>query len=149
MYQVDPFLQLIGDSKLQAVKPVVDKPVVDHVRAVYGSNEDNEDALKFLSAIERTENQSKESIATMIVKFFVRSSDVTFIFIILLQCCSLASSRTTILTFEILFQEDSSGIKQQLLKEFTPVDGCPLGAQLFTESCHRVTTFSSFSFFSL
>ncbi|GAY37022.1 hypothetical protein CUMW_026050 [Citrus unshiu] len=96
--------------------------LVDKTNCLW-SNEDNEDALKYLSAIERTESQSKESIATLIVKFVARSSDVTFIFVILLQCCSLASSGTTIVTFEILLQEDSSGIKQQLLKEFTPSDG--------------------------
>ncbi|KAH9710217.1 hypothetical protein KPL70_013430 [Citrus sinensis] len=109
--------------------------LVDKTNCLW-SNEDNEDALKYLSAIERTESQSKESIATLIVKFVARSSDVTFIFVILLQCCSLASSGTTIVTFEILLQEDSSGIKQQLLKEFTPSDGFLSAAQLFTESCH-------------
>ncbi|KAH9774558.1 hypothetical protein KPL71_013684 [Citrus sinensis] len=90
------------------------------------------------SLVDKTkgQSQSKESIATLIVKFVARSSDVTFIFVILLQCCSLASSGTTIVTFEILLQEDSSGIKQQLLKEFTPADGFPLGAQFFIESCH-------------
>ncbi|KAL9420950.1 hypothetical protein AB3S75_038508 [Citrus x aurantiifolia] len=80
--------------------------LVDKTNCLW-SNEDNEDALKYLSAIERTESQSKESIATLIVKFVARSSD-----------------------------EDSSGIKQQLLKEFTPSDGFPSAAQLFTESCH-------------
>ncbi|KAK9189295.1 hypothetical protein WN944_020701 [Citrus x changshan-huyou] len=53
---------------------------------------------------------------------------------------SLLGSATATITTEIpplLYPcEDSSGIKQQLLKEFTPADGFPLGAQFFIESCH-------------
>ncbi|KAE8723334.1 protein OBERON 4-like [Hibiscus syriacus] len=62
----DPFLQLVDDCKLQITNP----------GKIYGSKEDNEDALKSLSEIHLAENQSKESLATMIVKFLGNLSDV-------------------------------------------------------------------------
>ena len=63
LFQVDPFLQLVSDSKLQAVVEADRQP-----SKVYGSKEDDEDALKTLSSIKLTESQSKESFATMIVQ---------------------------------------------------------------------------------
>ncbi|CAJ1934197.1 unnamed protein product [Sphenostylis stenocarpa] len=92
---VDPFLQLVSDCKLQAVADTVRQPSV-----VYGSKEDDEDALKSLSAIKLTESQSKESFSNMIVQ-------------------SLGIS-----------QNESSILKERLLDEFSPDDACPLGAQL-------------------
>ncbi|WRX09765.1 hypothetical protein QQP08_002252 [Theobroma cacao] len=68
---VDPFLELVDDCKLQTAKT---EP--EHPGKVYGSKEDNEDALKSLSGIEIAENQSKESLATMIVKFLGNLSHV-------------------------------------------------------------------------
>lgn len=76
-YQVDPFLQLVDDCKLQAVNTGLD-------RKVYGSKEDDEDALKSLSAIEIVDTQSKESFAAMIAKFLGMSSDVTIICILMI-----------------------------------------------------------------
>ncbi|CAJ2654304.1 unnamed protein product [Trifolium pratense] len=61
--QVDPFLQPVNDSKLQAVVNTVRQP-----SKVYGSNEDHEYALNALSSIKLTESQSNESFATMIVQ---------------------------------------------------------------------------------
>lgn len=72
-YQIDPFLRLVDDSKLQAVNSGPDQ-----VREVYGSKEDNEDALRSLSAIEISESQSKESFATMIVQTLGNSPNVSF-----------------------------------------------------------------------
>jgi len=60
---MDPFLQLVSDCKLQAVADAVRKP-----SRAYGSKEDDEEALKSLSAIKLTESQSKESFSTMIVQ---------------------------------------------------------------------------------
>ncbi|AES87954.1 hypothetical protein MtrunA17_Chr4g0019461 [Medicago truncatula] len=60
---VDPFLQLVNDSKLQSVDDTVRQP-----SKAYGSKEDDEDALKSLSSIKITESQSNESFATMIVQ---------------------------------------------------------------------------------
>ncbi|KAM1503702.1 hypothetical protein ACFX13_029251 [Malus domestica] len=96
---VDPFLRLVDDHKLQAVNSGPDQ-----VRKVYGSKEDDENALRSLSAIEKSENQSKESFATMIVQTLRNSP------------------------------EDSSIIKQQLLNDFMPDDACPLGAPLSMET---------------
>ena len=71
LLQVDPFLQLFNDSQLQAVMDTIRQP-----SKVYGSKEDDEDALKSLSAIKLTESQSKESFATMIVQSLGKSSNV-------------------------------------------------------------------------
>ena len=60
---MDPFLRLVSDAKLQAVADTARKPSL-----AYGSKEDDEDALKSLSAIKLTESQSKESFSTMIVQ---------------------------------------------------------------------------------
>ncbi|KAK7312099.1 hypothetical protein VNO77_35686 [Canavalia gladiata] len=96
---VDPFLQLVNDNKLQAAVDATWKP-----SKVYGSNEDDEDALKSLSAIKLPESQSKESYATMIVQSLGNSSD------------------------------ESSSLRERLLNDFVPDDACPLGAQLSAET---------------
>ncbi|KAL5543379.1 hypothetical protein UlMin_007163 [Ulmus minor] len=62
----DPFLQLVDDCKLQAVN--------GESRDSYGSESDNENALKSLFTIEMTEGQSKESFANTIVKALDKSS---------------------------------------------------------------------------
>lgn len=72
LYQVDPFLKLVDDCKLEAVHGGSDQ-----LREAYGSQSDDENALKSLSMIEVTGNQSKESFATMIMKALEKSSDVT------------------------------------------------------------------------
>ncbi|KDP43492.1 hypothetical protein JCGZ_16779 [Jatropha curcas] len=94
---VDPFLKLVDECKLQAVINPTGP------RKVYGSKEDNEDALKSLAAIEITDSQTKESFANMIAKFTGKSS------------------------------KQDSALKEQLLKDFVPDDVCPLGADLFME----------------
>ncbi|XP_050385943.1 protein SEMI-ROLLED LEAF 2 isoform X2 [Argentina anserina] len=96
---VDPFLQLVDDSKLQATESDPDQP-----RKVFGSKEDNEDALRCLSAFSKADSQSKESFATMIVKTLAKSSD------------------------------ESSTMRHQLLNDFLPDETCPLGAPLCMET---------------
>ncbi|GMJ16160.1 EFR3 OF PLANT 1 [Hibiscus trionum] len=91
----DPFLQLVDDCKLQTT----------NLGKIYGSKEDDEDALKSLSEIHLAENQSKESLATMIVKFLGNLSD-----------------------------QESSKTRNQLLTNFIPDDGCPCGTNLFMET---------------
>eukprot|EP00268_Persea_americana_P062160 TRINITY_DN7946_c0_g2_i8.p1 TRINITY_DN7946_c0_g2~~TRINITY_DN7946_c0_g2_i8.p1 ORF type:complete len:950 (-),score=163.31 TRINITY_DN7946_c0_g2_i8:405-3254(-) len=88
---VDPFLHLVEDCKLQAIPQT----------KVYGSKEDESDALDSVSAFSVTESQSKESFASLIVKSLTDLSD-----------------------------QEPSTIKQQLLEEFLPDDICPLGASL-------------------
>ncbi|KAL8155037.1 hypothetical protein AgCh_000425 [Apium graveolens] len=67
---VDPFLKLVDDSKLQAVKNEFGKS-----GKAYASKEDDEDALKSLSSIKRGEDQSRESFASIIIKSLGTSSD--------------------------------------------------------------------------
>ncbi|PSS09982.1 hypothetical protein CEY00_Acc17070 [Actinidia chinensis var. chinensis] len=97
---VDPFLQLVDDCKLQ----VVNTGLVD-MGKVYGSKEDDDDALKSLSAIVITEDQSVDSFASMIVKMLRQSSKM-----------------------------ETSIMKEQLVKDFLPDDACPLGSLLFMEA---------------
>ncbi|KAJ0095207.1 hypothetical protein Patl1_17172 [Pistacia atlantica] len=108
----DPFLQLVGDCKLQAVNASVDRPT-----KVYGSEEDNEDALKSLSAIENVtiENLSEEFFTSLIAESIARLS-----------------------------KQDSSSIREKLAHNFIPNDACPLGAQLFMESPGQVYYFGSY-----
>ncbi|KAA8534594.1 hypothetical protein F0562_032147 [Nyssa sinensis] len=106
---VDPFLQLVDDSKLQAINTGL-----DHPEKVYGSKEDDDDALKALSEIEITEDHSRESFASVIVKMLEKSSDL-----------------------------ESSIVKEQLVKDFLPDDVCLLGAQLFMETPGQIYQFGS------
>ncbi|XP_052878498.1 protein SEMI-ROLLED LEAF 2 isoform X2 [Gossypium arboreum] len=96
---IDPFLRLVDDCKLQTTKDELNPG------KIYGSKEDDEDALKSLSEIHLAENQSKDSLATMIVKFLGKLSD-----------------------------QESSKIRNQLLSNFIPDDGCPCGTNLFMET---------------
>lgn len=92
---VDPFLELVDDSRLHAIKDVI------YLRKMnaYGSKEDNDDALKCLSSIQITGDQSIDAFASMIAKLSRKPN-----------------------------KADNSNIKQQLLGEFLPDDVCPLGA---------------------
>ncbi|EHA8590069.1 Protein EFR3 B [Cocos nucifera] len=106
--KVDPFLQLVQDSKLQAVNTAS-----DHLVKVYGSKEDDNSALISLSAVELTENQSKESMVSVILNSLGDSSDT-----------------------------ELPTIRKQLLSDFLPDDVCPLGAQ-FVETPGQVPPFGS------
>ncbi|WOK94081.1 hypothetical protein Cni_G02783 [Canna indica] len=97
---VDPFLQLTEDSKLQAVKHVP-----DHCLRVYGSQEDDNNAIKSLQAVELTDSESRESIVSLIIN-------------------SLSD----------LPDSELSTLKQQLLSDFVPDDICPLGVQFMETS---------------
>ncbi|KAK6945297.1 hypothetical protein RJ641_026399 [Dillenia turbinata] len=91
--KVDPYLRLVGDSKLQAVNPET---------RVYGSKEDDNSALKSLSEVKITKDQTKESFASMIIS-----------------------------SLENLSDSESSKIREELLlNEFLPDDVCPLTTQL-------------------
>uniref|UniRef100_A0ACD6AGC5 Uncharacterized protein n=1 Tax=Avena sativa TaxID=4498 RepID=A0ACD6AGC5_AVESA len=58
----DPFLRLVDEIRLQAVKDSSDDP-----SKTYGSPEDNTSALKALAAIELSESQSRDSIVSTIM----------------------------------------------------------------------------------
>ncbi|KAK4759438.1 hypothetical protein SAY87_022569 [Trapa incisa] len=91
----DPFLELAGDRKLQKVNRVS-----EHYTNAYGSKEDDVSASTSLSLIQLSENQTRESFASEIVK-------------------SLGN----------LPESNLSTIREQLVKEFVPNEVCPLGAQ--------------------
>ncbi|GMI65728.1 EFR3 OF PLANT 2 [Hibiscus trionum] len=101
---VDPFLRLVDDRKLKAVNPVPDQPT-----NVYGSKEDDTLALKILSEIRIAPEQSRETLASEIVK-----------------------------TLGNLSEPELFAIREQLFNEFLPDDVCPLGAQFSTDAPHKV-----------
>ncbi|XP_004304390.1 PREDICTED: uncharacterized protein LOC101298629 [Fragaria vesca subsp. vesca] len=98
--QVDPFLQLVEEYKLRTKKAGP-----DHPRNIYGSQEDDNLAVKTLSRIVITDEQSRESYASEIVE-----------------------------SLDKLSEPELSSIKEELLNDFVPDDICPLGAQLFMEA---------------
>lgn len=63
------------DCKLQAVKTGSNRPA-----NVYGSEEDDNSALKFLSEIDITEDQTRESFASEIVKSLENLSEVKHLY---------------------------------------------------------------------
>lgn len=91
--QVDPFLHLVEDRKLQAVKT---GPA--HPTNVYGSKEDDNLALNSLSEIEITEEQTREFFASEIVKSLDKLSDVSFNtnFLSFLDCLLIMKRRKII-----------------------------------------------------
>ncbi|XP_052176294.1 protein SEMI-ROLLED LEAF 2 isoform X2 [Diospyros lotus] len=94
---VDPFLCLVEDCKLQAIDTEF-----HHPKNIYGSKEDDSSASKSLQDIEITEDQTKESLASVIVTCLDKSSNLNL---------------------------QLSTVRDQLLNEFLPDDTCPLGAQ--------------------
>ncbi|KAI8545849.1 hypothetical protein RHMOL_Rhmol07G0069700 [Rhododendron molle] len=135
---VDPFLHLVDDCKLQAVNTGL-----DNMGKVYGSKEDDDDALKTLSAIMTTGDQSKESFASMIVKMLGNSSMVNVIWLFTCMFPSLQFIGQQKVMLNNFLQPESSIMKEQLLKDFLPDDACPLGAQLFMETPGQVYQFDS------
>lgn len=93
----DPFLHLVDESKLQAVKDSLDDP-----SKVYGSPEDNTNALKALQAIELSESQSRDSIVSTIMNNIANIIDA-----------------------------ELHSVRSQLLSDFSPDDMCPMSTQFF------------------
>lgn len=100
---VDPFLHLVEDSKLQAS----DSSSV-HGKITYGSNEDDSSAQKCLSQINITEEQSMESMISLILKSLSNLSDL-----------------------------EVSATREELLKKFSPDDSDSLGTQFFSDAQQR------------
>uniref|UniRef100_A0A0E0JVF1 Uncharacterized protein n=1 Tax=Oryza punctata TaxID=4537 RepID=A0A0E0JVF1_ORYPU len=91
---MDPFLHLVHDTKLQSVK--------DCSEETYGSPEDDDNALKSLSAVELTQSQSRESMASTIMNNITDLPD-----------------------------SELQTIRSQLLSDFSPDDMCPTSALFF------------------
>ncbi|CAH9127155.1 unnamed protein product [Cuscuta epithymum] len=106
---IDPFLRLVEDCQLKSVTTNIDSTM-----NVYGSEEDDDSALKLLSEIEISKKQMTESFASMIVE-------------------SLKKSLT----------DKTNLIKEQLLQDFLPDDVCPLGAQAISEIRRHPNQFES------
>ncbi|XP_022983700.1 uncharacterized protein LOC111482240 [Cucurbita maxima] len=104
----DPFLQLVEDCKLQAV--ALQSEIIT---SSYGSKEDDDLASKFLSEVEITEDQTRESIVIEIVN-----------------------------SLDTLSDSQVSSINKQLLGEFVPDDMCPLGNNLLEDASNKVFQFS-------
>ncbi|XP_015898982.3 protein SEMI-ROLLED LEAF 2 isoform X1 [Ziziphus jujuba] len=104
---VDPFLCLVDESKLQAVNSGSNANA-------YGSKEDNSSAIKSLLKIVITEDQTRESYATEILK-----------------------------SLENLPDSELSTIREQLLSDFIPDDVCPLGGQLLIDTPRKAYTIGS------
>lgn len=97
---IDPFLSLVGDSKLQVVDTGSRLGNVD-----YGSKEDDSSAMKCLSEIEITKDQTREHMVSIIVK-----------------------------SLDNLLDGEVSNIRELLLSNFLPDYVCPLGSQFLTET---------------
>ncbi|KAK6791200.1 hypothetical protein RDI58_010281 [Solanum bulbocastanum] len=100
---VDPFLHLVEDSKLQAAESSSGNGKVS-----YGSNEDDSSAQKCLSQINITEEQSTQSMISLILKSLSNLSDL-----------------------------EVSALREELLKKFSPDDSDSLGTQFFTDAQQR------------
>lgn len=96
----DPFLHLVDESKLQAVKDSLEDP-----SKIYGSPEDNTNALKAIETIELSESQSRDSIVSTIMNNIANIIDA-----------------------------ELHSVRSQLLSDFSPDDMCPMSTQFFEES---------------
>lgn len=101
---VDPFLHLVEDNKLQATDSSSGIGKV-----TYGSKEDDSSAQKCLSQINITEEQSTQSLISLILKNLSNLSDL-----------------------------EVTALKEELLKKFSPDDSDSLGTQFFTDAQQRV-----------
>ncbi|XP_008800011.2 protein SEMI-ROLLED LEAF 2-like isoform X2 [Phoenix dactylifera] len=112
---VDPFLHLVEDSMLQA------NYVASSVgKAIFGSEEDEIAALKFLAAIDVDDMQLKETVIFHLVN-----------------------------KFEKLPEKELLSIKEQLLQGFSPDDAFPLGVPLFAETPNLCSPFAQKEFQTL
>ncbi|KAH7685032.1 putative transmembrane protein cmp44E protein [Dioscorea alata] len=97
---VDPHLHLVEDGRLPAIYVTPSKE-----KATYGSEEDDNDALKFLETIKIDDEKLKQVVISHLIR-----------------------------KFEELPAEELMGIKEQLLQRFSPDDIFLLGAPLFMET---------------
>lgn len=79
VFQIDPFLCLVDDCKLQAVNPGSRQGKIE-----YGSKEDDNCALGCLSEIEITKDQAREDMVSLIVKSLEDLAKVIPFFLFLL-----------------------------------------------------------------
>lgn len=73
LLQMDPFLHLVHENRLQVVKDNTEDPSKS-----YGSPEDDKNALKSLSAVDLTNSRSRESMVFIIMNSITHLPDVIF-----------------------------------------------------------------------
>lgn len=112
---VDPFLCLVDDCKLKT-----SDTGSDHPKTVYGSKEDDSSALRCLSEIKITQEQTTECLVSVIIN-----------------------------NLHNLTNSEESSIREQLLKEFMPDEECFLGVQAFTNTSNQVHPTHTTNFKSL
>ncbi|XP_028757188.1 uncharacterized protein LOC114716365 isoform X1 [Neltuma alba] len=95
---VDPFLELVDDIRQQAV-------CIESEKISYGSQEDEFNAMRSLSAVESDDRQLKETVISYLMTKFAKLSE-----------------------------DELSGIKKQILQGFSPDDAYPSGPPLFMET---------------
>ncbi|CAA2988360.1 Hypothetical predicted protein [Olea europaea subsp. europaea] len=100
---VDPFLCLVKDCKLK----ISDTGSV-HPKTVYGSKDDDSSALRCLSEIKITQEQTTECLVSVIIN-----------------------------NLDNLTNSEESSIREQLLKEFMPDEECLLGFQAFRNTSNH------------
>ncbi|CAD6251914.1 unnamed protein product [Miscanthus lutarioriparius] len=105
---MDPFLHLVHENKLQVVKDYTEDP-----STFYGSPEDNQNALKSLSAVELTNSCSRESMVFAIMNSITELPDL-----------------------------ELENIRSQLLHDFSPDEMCPTSAH-YLESPSKIARPSS------
>ncbi|KAL3533790.1 hypothetical protein ACH5RR_007311 [Cinchona calisaya] len=101
---IDPFLSLVEDSKLQALDTGSKFGKIE-----YGSKEDDSSALKCLSEIAITKDQTREHMVSIIM-----------------------NSLDNLPTGEVC------NVRERLLTDFLPDDACSLGTQFFTGTSESV-----------
>eukprot|EP00252_Welwitschia_mirabilis_P005917 TRINITY_DN16504_c0_g1_i2.p1 TRINITY_DN16504_c0_g1~~TRINITY_DN16504_c0_g1_i2.p1 ORF type:complete len:988 (-),score=224.29 TRINITY_DN16504_c0_g1_i2:531-3071(-) len=104
----DPYLELIDDNRLKAVKSKFG-PVTP-----YGSPEDDAAAKNSLSAIKIAEEQSTESLVSLIIRNVGKFSE-----------------------------EEASTLKKELLQNFSPDDASALGGLLYMETPCPLSPFTT------
>nr|CAB3445568.1 unnamed protein product [Digitaria exilis] len=126
--RMDPFLRLVHENKLHAVKDYL-----EDTSKSYGSPEDNENALKFLSAVELTERNSRESMVSAVMNSIADIPDVIFhpLYISILILPALISMRCFDDFHPHILQSELKNIRRQLLSDFSPDDMCPTSAHFF------------------
>ncbi|KAI9079393.1 hypothetical protein K1719_038692 [Acacia pycnantha] len=95
---VDPYLELVDDVRLQAI-------YIESEKMSYGSQEDEFNAMRSLSAVEVDDRQLKETVISYFMTKFAKLSE-----------------------------DELSSIKKQLLQGFSPDDAYPSGPPLFMET---------------
>lgn len=75
MLQVDPYLELVDDIRLQAAS------IESNKKILYGTQEDEVAASKPLSAIESNDQQLKETVISHFMSKFTTLSEVIYQFI--------------------------------------------------------------------